>query len=215
MHHFIIGFNSCNLNSRPDNSGVKIEMSLCFDYDFQKWNILSLGLIAATLTVGLFILIGVANGQSNSDFYLEANVIESGLKITKFEIQGNSEGYKWICPSLQCKIDYKDKDAFFSPPDIPENTQISSNLEFTLQDNITNADLGPKKKELVEQHGSWLLCSVYDIVEKNGQELYYCHSEYLMSNIYNKIDHRSSDLNITGIYDAKNDILKISGNFTQ
>ena len=168
--------------------------------------------LIASSFIFLFGAVNYAYGQS--DFYLEADVTESGLKITKFEIQGNSAGYKWICPSLQCKIDYKDKYAYFSPPDIPENTQISSNLEFTLQDNITNADFGPKKKELVEQYGSWILCSVYDIVEKNGQELYYCHSDYLMSNIYNKIDHRSSDLNITGIYDAKNDILKISGNFT-
>jgi hypothetical protein len=37
-------------------------MSFCFDYDFQKWTILSLGLTAATLIVGLVILVGEANG---------------------------------------------------------------------------------------------------------------------------------------------------------
>ncbi len=37
-------------------------MSLC--YDFQKWNIISLALVAISLKVGLIILVGEANGQA-------------------------------------------------------------------------------------------------------------------------------------------------------
>lgn len=48
-------------------------MSLC--YDFQKWTILSLALVAISLTVSLIILVGNANGQpadtSNSYPYFE------------------------------------------------------------------------------------------------------------------------------------------------
>jgi hypothetical protein len=40
-------------------------MSHCFDYDFQKWTVLSLGLTAATLIVGL-VLMQVGHGQTNN-----------------------------------------------------------------------------------------------------------------------------------------------------
>jgi len=251
-------------------------MSLC--YDFDKWTILTLGLVAISLSVGLVLQnvhgqewnttqqnIGPlenftrtaqngtkytcqegSNGKvlgcspignntnavlmkpnAQSDFYLEAKVnlyntstksifqpYGGELKITKFQIQGNSGSYIDMCPSLQCKIDYKDY-ANFSPPNIPEDTLISSNPDFRLQDNITHADLGPKKKELVEQYGVDIYCDVFDIVEKNWQELYYCHDDGpIYNNIHNKFDRRSWGSNFTGIYDAKNNMLKISGNFT-
>jgi hypothetical protein len=164
---------------------------------------------------------------NNTDFYLEANVnlydigkkllsepYEPMLNITKFEIKGSSESYKQICPSLQCKIDYKDKFATFSPPDIPQSNLIISSFDFTLHDDITHDDLGPKKKELIEEYTAQIFCNVYDIVEKNEQELYYCHNANLNSIISSKFDDRSWVFDNTGIYDAKNDILKISGNFT-
>jgi hypothetical protein len=203
-------------------------MSLC--YDFQKWMIVSLASIAISLTIGL---VSLAYGQTvnnktvnevraESDFYLEAKVNESphvkgahDLSITKFLIQGNSESYKDICPSLQCKIDYKDKYTFFSPPDIPQSNLIWSNADFRLQDSITHGDLGPKKKELVEQYRVDIFCNVDDIVEKNGQELYYCHNANLNSYISNKFGSDSWVFDNTGIYDAKNKTFKISGNFTE
>jgi len=178
------------------------------------------------LVAALSLLVNTVNAQS--DFYLEAKVNAAGtapintplrysgpdLNITKFEIQGNSESYKEICPSLQCKIDYKDKYTYFSPPDIPESTLIISNVDFKLQDNITHADLGPKKKELVEQYSANIYCNVDDIVEKNGQELYYCHNANLNSIISNKFDGRSWVFDNTGIYDAKNNTLRVIGNLT-
>ena len=198
-------------------------MSLC--YDFQKWTMITLACIAITLTIGLVSLVygqPVDNQTVNaqSDFYLEGKVNESphvrgayNLNIVKFELQG--EKYKEICPSLQCKIDYKDKDTYFGPPDIPKRTLILSTVDFTLQDNITHADLGPKKKQLVEEYSMWLNCSVDDIVEENGQEVYYCRqSAFVNSFIKNKFSAEAWYLNINETYDAKNDMLKISGNFT-
>jgi hypothetical protein len=129
-------------------------------------------------------------------------------------IQGNSSSYKEICPSLQCKIDYKDKYTFFSPPDIPENNLIISNFDLRLQDDITHAEIGPKKKELVEQYHVQIICNVDDIDEKNGQEVYYCHNANLNSIISNKFGHKSWVFDNNGIYDAKNHTFKFSGNFT-
>jgi hypothetical protein len=115
-------------------------LSLC--YDFQKWTIISLALVAVSLTIGL---VSLAYGQEvnqtrvESDFYLEGKINESpdgihNINITKFEIQGNSSSYKEICPSLQCKIDYKDSYPSFNPPDIPENKFIVTEIDFTIQD---------------------------------------------------------------------------------
>jgi hypothetical protein len=59
--------------------------------------------------------------------------------------------------------------------------------------------------------GSWIKCSVDDIIEKNGEEVYYCHGQ---SSIFNKFDKSSWVFNIAGIYDAKNETFKVSGNFT-
>jgi hypothetical protein len=148
-----------------------------------------------------------------TNFGIPGNSERGLLNITKFEIQGISNSYLDMCPSLQCKVDYKDKDTDFSPPNIPEDMLISSNVDFRLEDNTTRADLGPKKKELVEQYGVDIYCDVFDIVEKNGQELYYCHNAGLYNNIHNKFNHKSWGLNFTGIYDAKNNTLKISGKF--
>jgi hypothetical protein len=175
------------------------------------------------LTFVLFVGgIGIETAHGQSDVYLEAKVKEvpavkgaHDLNIVKFEMQG--EKYKEICPSLQCKIDYKDKYTFFSPPDIPQSNLMWAQADFTLHDDITHADLGAKKKQLLEEYNMNLYCEVYDIVEKNGQELYYCHNANLHGWIANKFDNSKlwGGLDSTGIYDAKNETLKMSGNFTE
>ncbi len=181
------------------------------------------------LVAALSLLCAVNTVHGQSDLYLEARVTDAGaatkndplrysgehLNIMKFEIQGISESYNEMCPSLQCKIDYTGKYTFFSPPDIPESTLVISNLDFRLQDDITHADFGEKKKELVEQYSFNINPSVVDIVEENGEELYYFHNVNLNSYIFNKFDsNRSWVFNASGTYDTKNDILKVSGNFT-
>jgi hypothetical protein len=183
---------------------------------------LNISLATVILTFGLTVglLVHYAHGQS--DVYLEAKVKEvpavkgaHDLTITKFEMQG--EKYKEICPSLQCKIDYKHKYTFFAPPDIPQSNLIWAQVDLTLHDDITHADLGPKKKELVEQYSLNMYCNVNDIVEKNGQELYYCNNSNLNGYIFNKFNNSQSwgGLKSLGTYDAKNETLKISGNFTE
>lgn len=178
------------------------------------------GLAIAPLS-GLVTLVGEANGQSNSDVYLEAKVKESprvegahDLDIVKFEMQGDK--YKEICPSLQCEIDYKDKYTFFGSPDIPQSDLMWARAEFTLKDDITHADLGPKKKQAVEEYSANAYCRVVDIVEENGQELYYCDAVNIHGSIYSKfLTDKRWTFDSSGIYDAKNGTLKMSGNFTE
>ena len=52
---------------------------------------------------------------------------------------------------------------------------IAYHIEFRYQDDITNANIGPKKKEFLEQFDSSMYgCRLIDIIEDNGQEVYYC-----------------------------------------
>jgi len=174
--------------------------------------------ISILITTAFFsAAIGLASGQSDtgkSDFYLEAKATDdflNPLKIQKFEMNGT--GYKEICPSMQCKIDFKGRDTYFSRPS-PQDTYLSFTADFRLQDDITNADMGPKKKEAMEQYQvSLYACQVDDIVEENGQELYYCHDD--SNTISRNFDKQSWNLQTMGIFDAKDNILKIYGNFTQ
>jgi hypothetical protein len=93
-----------------------------------------------------------------------------------------------------------------------DGISMSYDMGFRLQDNKTNAELGPKKKEFVEQFTSEMsACRVYDIIEENGQELFYCHGN---STISRNFDSKTWHYDTIGIYDAKNYSLKIYGNFT-
>jgi hypothetical protein len=174
----------------------------------------------------LLVIVGVAGVVSllqfthgESDFVFEAKPIAPSptsvisapaLSITKFEIQG--EKYKEMCPSGQCKIDYGGQS--FSGAPTPDSMDISFSIDFTLQDKIPNPDLGPKKKEFMEQFNLNNVCHVDDIIEENGQELYYCHGGGFGNGINRKFDSRSWEYDTIGIYDAKKNTLKVYGNYT-
>jgi len=120
-------------------------------------------------------------------------------------ISGESE--KEICPSGQCRIDSPVKYFHIYAPR-PDGTSFSYDLGFRLQDNITNAELGPKKKEFVEQFTSDMFyCRVNDIIEEYGQELYYCHGDNTLTRNF---DSKTWHYDTTAIYDAKNNALKVS-----
>lgn len=174
------------------------------------------------------LIIMINNVGAESDVHLEAKVSPAGtpdwhpswyslpdLNVTKLEIQGNSEGYKDLCPSLQCIIEYRNTSPFWKPPDTPDRNYLVANFDFRLHDDITHSEFGPKKRELVEQYSAKLVCDVNDIIEKNAQEIYYCDNES-GSSIRNKFyTNESWSLVTSGIYDAKNLILKIDINVTK
>lgn len=170
-------------------------------------------LLAVTLMLILsYSMIGYVYGQS--DFYLEANVVSNAigtnpLKITKLEFHGSAD--KAICPSGQCRIGSVDQYTFFSPP-TPDSMGLAYNIEFKLIDDITNADIGPKKKEFLEQFtASMYGCRIKDIVETNAQELYYCEDH--VTSISRTFDSKVWRFNTNATYDAKNSIFKVNGKY--
>ena len=166
------------------------------------------------LLVCIFLVIGIFATSINfvfgsSDFILEMKNVKESPEVSNLKIVG--ESYKQICPSTQCKIvgyTY----TFFIPP-TPTSMGMTYNIEFRMQDDITNKDLGPKKKEFVEQYSaSMFSCIVNDIKEDNGQEIYYCNDR--TNSITRTFDSKSWYYNSSGIYDAKKDIYTVTGNFT-
>jgi hypothetical protein len=164
--------------------------------------------IIFALVVGSIILLSLNQVYGQSDFTLEARTIDNSLDVVKFEMQG--EKYKDICRSLQCIIDYKDRFTFFFPP-TPQGMMMDYQVLFKLQDNVTHADLGQKKKAAMEEYQTMSNCQVDNIIEDNGKEIYTCSG---FGTINRNFDHKSWGYNSDVIYDAKNSTLKIFGNFT-
>jgi hypothetical protein len=77
-------------------------MSLCFDYDFQKWTVLSLGLTAATLIVGL-VLMQVGHRQINNT-ETNANATGSYLNCYQRTIQFYLMGITFAPPEVKYNI---------------------------------------------------------------------------------------------------------------
>jgi hypothetical protein len=162
----------------------------------------------------MFLVMGIFATSINfafgsSDFILEMKNVNETPEVSNFKIVG--ESYKQICPSAECKI-IKYTFTNFIPP-TPTSMSIAYHIEFRLQDDITNKDLGPKKKEFLEQYtASMYGCTVNDIKEDNGQEIYYCSDG--TNSINRNFDSKSWYYNSNGIYDAKKDTYTVTGNFT-
>jgi hypothetical protein len=166
-------------------------------------------IVSGIIITGIFFpFLDFAYGES--DFTLEAKVnYASDLDVTRFEISGESD--KQICPSGQCTINLGEYTYFSAPT--PDSMGISYTVDFKVHDNQANGNLGAKKKEFLEQFSaSMIYCKIDDIIEENGQELYYCHD---ISNAISRIfDSKSWQYDTTGIYDVQNNMLKVYGNFT-
>lgn len=148
-------------------------------------------IISEIILTGIFLTsLDLAYGQS--DLILEMNTTNE--KLTFLAIEG--ESYKEICPSGQCKIEYNDDQyGYFHGP----SPEIISNNDFRLEDNIIYAVRTS--------------CNIDDIITENDQEIYTCRDG--LTTIIRKSDSKSWDYSSTGIFDAKNDTLKIFGNFTR
>jgi len=168
--------------------------------------------VTALIVTGLTIFTAwhIAYGESTRDFQLEAKVNSSGLDVTRFEISGESD--KQICPSGQCNIELEGSRYFIAPTS--DRQSIGYSLEFKVHDNDNQTNIGPIKKLFMEHFNtstSILGCKIDDIIEDNGQEIYYCHGINIMTNDF---DSTRWYYDINGIYDAKNNTLKIHGGFT-
>ena len=165
---------------------------------------------------------------NNSDYYLEAYAIEddtdtafesimdsNALNITKFELRGIALNN--ICNSGQCRIEYNNNSAldteYFTRPDL-EHGVINYAFPFTLKNEIPNSSIGPIKKHYLEAHSSSMFgCIVTDVVEDNGQEVYYCNdaSVAVARDFDSKVWHFDTKVK----YDAKKHILIVNGNYTE
>jgi hypothetical protein len=81
------------------------------------------------------------------------------------------------------------------------------------QGHLDRSNLGPKKKQFVEQFSASMSgCMVKDIIEDNGQELYYCDDGKIT--VSRNFDSKTWNFRSIGNYDAKNNIFKVNGNYT-
>lgn len=51
---------------------------------------------------------------------------------------------------------------------------------FTLKDNVDNPNIGTKKQEYLEKFHVRFNCTVEDIIEDNGQEIYTCNGNSIV-----------------------------------
>lgn len=140
----------------------------------------------------------VSNIKGNINVEIKKYQYESNYQdIARIEIRGDS--YEEMCPTAHCKIEIIN--VFFDPSKIGT---IGRNYEIQF-------------KIAEEQFVAvGINCMIDGILKNNKQETYYCHTN---DSIYNSPGGISPGgkywiYNTTGIYDAKNNILRITGNLT-
>ena len=176
---------------------TKTENQRMTGYNLQRGTMVTLTIITMILIVGLVLfstqIVNVsllAYGQS--DLILEMNTANEKLSFLAIE----GESYKDICPTGNCKIDDNDDQyGYFHGP----SPEIIANNDFRLEDNVTYA--------------LRTSCNIDDIITENDQEIYTCRDGF--TTIVRISDSKNWDYSSSGIYDAKNNRLKIYGNFTK
>jgi hypothetical protein len=168
-------------------------------------------IVSGIIVTGIFFpFIDFAYGES--DFTLEAKVNPLHLDVTRFEISGESD--KQICPSGQCNIELDSGlSSSFDAPSI-NTPRILYNFDFKVHDNDNQTNIGAIKKRFMEPFNigtSISGCKIDDIIEDNGQEIYYCHGISIMDRNF---DSAYWYYDTNGIYDAKKNTLKVYGNYT-
>ncbi len=162
--------------------------------------------ILVVLTV-MTILFSIKITQAQStrpDFLLIMNNVKSNPTVTKFALNGTN--YTELCPSGHCTVKQGTFQNFIAPT--PEGQSITYDIEFKLIDNVPQKDIGPKKGEFLEHFSAAMYaCKIDDIIEKNNQEIYYCHDSSTVT--------RTFDLK-RWYYDstAKADTLTVTGNYS-
>lgn len=170
----------------------------------------SLILIVAFVVYIIWTIID-AYAYGESDFVLEMSTASTrDDELTLFAIEG--ESYKGgICPSGQCNLEGY-IDASFSRPN-PDRPYMSFDVDFILRDMIPNPNVGPNEKSYLERFSvSNYGCRVDDFIEDNGQEIYVCNDG--STTVTRRFDSRTWDYNTIVTFDAKNNTVKVYGNYT-
>jgi hypothetical protein len=151
---------------------------MSLSYDTEKWLMVTLAMVAVSVTVGLILMQyahagtirieGIMDESKDGYFLFPKNGI--------FEINNSK-----ICPSNHCEL-IRDGGILNEPFYISFNEQtnfLSLAGRYRLQDDITNGHFTPKKQKLVEDVLFYFFCSFDDIQEnKNGTTKYICTDNF-------------------------------------
>ena len=137
--------------------------------------------------------------------------------ITK-NLQITGEVWKKICPSNQCQIE-EDGYSNITKSDDDATPHVFVTLNFYVHDNITNKDLTPIQKEIVERYNLKVACILNSASNASGQAnniMYKCSSGETDLQKYNREEKDSIYyFKIDGTYDTQSDILTAIGKFVK
>lgn len=129
-------------------------------------------------------------------------------ELTLFAI--NDKSYREMCPSGNCTFEIDHLiGPHFTPPN-PETMRMWGSFHFKLKDKVDNPNIGEKEQEFLEKFDVLFSCKVEDIIEDNGQEIYTCHDTSIVNR---EFDSKTWDYNTVVKFDAKNETVKVYGNY--
>lgn len=155
------------------------------------------------------------NNQVN-DLVFEVQGLRTNPITKNFQLSG--EVWEKVCPSSQCQIEDDGYSSYVVLPD-PEDShpRLYTTLYFYIHDNVTNKDLTPLQKRLVERYELSISCdvnSVKDIIEQENNIIYKCSNEYPDLSKYNSEENDPTYyFRLEGTYDTQNDTLTGTGEY--
>jgi hypothetical protein len=154
------------------------------------------------------------NKQQN-DLIFEVKDLRTSPITKNLEITG--EVWKKICPSNQCQIEENEYSNITMPDDA--NPHVFVTLNFYVHDNITNRDLAPIQKDIVERYDLKVACilnSSNNATEQGNDIIYKCSSGETDLQKYNREEKDSIYyFKIDGTYDTQSDTLTATGKFVR
>ena len=127
------------------------------------------------IILGIFFTISINTVFGDSDFVLELINVNKDPIISKLEIEG--ENVQEMCPTDKCKLEFVNSS--FIPPR-SNNMTIAHTIGFNLKYNSTtdaNIDSTIEKEHIEKFSESMNSCLIYDTIENEGQEIYFCNNE--------------------------------------
>lgn len=157
------------------------------------------------------------NGGKQNDFVFNVEGVKTSPVIKDFQINGDV--WDQICPSNQCQIETDEQYLFVGTPNFVDIVpRVFSMMWFYVHDNVTNKNLTPDQKNVVETYRLYFSCGVNgpsDIVEQGNNFIYKCsgnstflgidseNAEEYYYTVEGSYDNHSDTLIATGKYDRK------------
>jgi len=165
--------------------------------------------IVLLFTLWIFFVPVMNSVFGDSDYILKLGNVNKKPVVLNFEIDG--EAYFQICPYEKlynnCKI--RITNSSFSQSTF--NLMINHSIDFNVIYNIEGPNGNSNKINSEKYSESMNRCIVYDIIENNGQKIYFCNNgiDLIKRNSDSKIWYYES----IGIYDTLKNTYIVKGNF--